>query len=120
MFLFFSHQPELQLWLFGKIMEEKFQRKSPIEFFKEFSKENLSRCYLFFLKLVDESWGNIYVSTDLNPSDSEKLLFIVSCLAVKFNAKVFKKVEPTLLESDEIVDAAVSPLPSVLLAGKSQ
>ena len=103
-------------------MQEKFQAKCPVKYFTDFSAENLERIYAFFLNWIkgvqaENDWRNIYVPTDANPSNDEKMLLICSCLDLYFKAGVFRKVGSKLYGM-EVVEAAPSPLPSVMMSGK--
>ena len=78
--------------------------------------------YAFFINKEKEEVENdletVYAPPDPNPPAHEMLLKVLSCVDHRFKANVFMKIEPTLVNADEVLAAATSPLPSVLLTGK--
>ena len=100
-------------------MEEKLERKSAIEYFLKYAKENVLACFHYFknLPMAEENKRKIFSLDKTDPSFPEQLLFVYTSLDVHYQSNVFVKSEPTLEDEMEVVAKAVSPIPSVQLTG---
>ena len=103
--------------LFGWIMEEKFQSKSPTKYFTDTASENIETCYNYFISLQKENdtFRKIYVPKE--PDFGEKVLFVLSAIDVHFGSGLFKKVADPSMNTDELAKTTKSPLPSVQISG---
>ena len=97
---------------------EKFNEKSALDYFTDYSTENIDLCYDYFLSKTPKQtdWSHIVIAKD-DPSLGEKLLFSLSYLNDHFGSSVFQKLSDTMMRSHEIAEKAKSSLPSVHLSG---
>ena len=105
-------------------MEEKFQGKSPFDYFDEVCWENVEKTYQYYLTREhdDEDFKKLFVppvSAPMStPSPPNKLLSCLSAIDLDFKAGVFKKLDNTMVDAEDIINQSTSSLPSVQLAGK--
>ena len=100
-------------------MEQKFEGKSAVEYFLQYSKESIEICYEYFktLKVSDEKKQKLFCIEKEMPSFEEKLLFVYTSLDAYYQSNIFIMSEPTLVDDEAIVAKSVSPIPSVQLTG---
>ena len=94
------------------MLSKKFSNKHVLDFFKEKYLKNLEAIYNWFV-FNDKKSVFVPVGT---PTNSDKLLYILSCLNAKWDLDFFVRVDATMYQQ-EIVEQAKTGLPSIYLSG---
>ena len=94
------------------MLSKKFSNRHCLEIFKERYLKNLEAIYNWF---VFNDKKSVFVPVGA-PSNSDKLLYILSCLNAKWDLDLFVRVDAAMYQQ-EIVDQAKTALPSIYLSG---
>ena len=102
----------MQLSLFSWILSKKLSKRPVLEVFKERYLKNLEAFYNWF---VYNDKKSVFVPVG-TVTDSDKLLYILSCLNAKWDLDFFVRVDASMFKN-EIVEQAKTALPSIYLSG---